>query len=392
MEENRPKITWRILLPEFISVLLAVGGIWGISLFHQKSQDVILSNIVFGVAGVAVLGYCVRQAYLDKEFDYDNGEHCFRFWVCFWIGLAGAFVCTFLPTAGWPYLTIFVSLALFSNISIGILAGAVLLVISVLLCGAQTVLFLLYFLSGLFATVLFRHLDRDFKIGKRLVLSLFCLLLCETAGIVLLANAKPNFESFVIPTVNIFISGILLVGVLKLFSSLVIYKYREKYLELNDTENPLLVKCRNESKEDYMHGVHTEYFCERIAGRLDLDVEALKCAGYYHRLCARNQQILAEEKFPPKVQEILLEFYDKKTPVKRKETAVLVSADVVVNTVQHLVEKSQGRSLDYDYIIDSVFKHFSEAETFAKCDITLYEIGTMCQIYKEEKLYYDFLR
>lgn len=392
MEENRPKITWRNLLPELVSVILTCAGIWGISMVRQHTSDMMMSNMILAVAGVAVLGFGMRQAYLEESLDYDNGKHYLRFWTCFLIGLAVAFVCAFLPTGGWPYLTIFVMLSLFSNTNIGILAGSVLLVISVLLSGANTQLFLLYFLSGLFAVVLFRDLERDFKIGLRLFLSLLCLLLCETAGIVLLANARPNFESFVIPAANIIISGILLLAILKLFSSLVIYKYREKYLELNDTENPLLAEYKKDSKEDYMHSIHTAYFCERIAGRLLLDIEALKCAGYYHRLCGKNSELTEEQKFPPHAQDILKEYYDKKAPIRRKETAVLVCADAVMNTIQHLVGKSQGRELDYDYIIEGVFKHFEEKKTFAKCDLTMREFEIMRGIFKEEKLYYDFLR
>lgn len=392
MAENKPKITWRNLFPEFLSIFFTAAGILKISLLRQKTSDVMLSHMILGVAGVAILGFCMRQAYLDGELDYDNGQHYLRFWLCFLIGIAGAFVCAFLPTGGWPFLPVFVMLALFANMSVGILAGAVLLVISVMLSGASAMLFLLYFLSGAFAVVLFRNLDRDFRIGMRMILSLLCLLLCETAGRVLLANERLNLESFVIPAANIIISGIMLIGILKLFSSLVIYKYREKYLELNDTENPLLAECRNYAKEDYMHSVHTAYFCERIAGRLSLDVEALKCAGYYHRLCGRNPQLIEEQAFPPKAREILTEFFDKKRPVRHTETAVLVCADTVMNTVQHLVEKSQGRGLDYDYIIDGVFKHFMEAETFSQCDISMREFKTMWGIFKEEKLYYDFLR
>lgn len=392
MEENRTKITWRNLLPELICFILAAGGILGISLLRQKTTDVLLSNLVLGVAGVAILGYCVRQAYLEGQLDYDNGKHYRRFWLCFLVGLAGAFVCTFLPVGAWPYLSIFVMLALFGNMGVGILAGAVLLVISVMLSEATPALFALYFLNGAFGIALFQNLDRDFRIGIRMFLSLFCLLLCEMAGILLLANERPSVESFVIPVANIIISGILLIGILKFFSSQVVFKYREKYLELNDTENPLLAECKSHSKEEYMHSVHTAYFCERIAGKLSLDVDALKCAGYYHRLCGNNPQLMEEQQFPPKACEIMKEFFDKKKPIRHKETAVLMCADYVMNTVQQLVEKSKGHGLNYDYIIDGVFKHFTETEVFAKCDISMREYKMMWDIFKEEKLYYDFLR
>lgn len=392
MEENRPKITWRKLMPELFSILLAATGIFGISLLNQSGTDVMLSNIVLGVVGVAILGFHIRQAYLEQELDYDNGEHYYRFWICFLLSMAGAFVCAFLPISGWPYLTIFVLLALFSNMSTGLLAGTVLLTISIALSGAAASVFLLYLLTGVFAVSLFRHLDDSFQIGMKMFLSLLCLLVCETAGVILPANERLSVESFVIPAVNIVISGILLLVIFKWFSSLVIYKYREKYLELNDTENAILAEYRSTSKEEYMHSIHTAYFCERIAAKLSLNSEELKCAGYYHKVAAARPELLEEQQFPPGVREILLEYFAKEVPVTKKKTAVLVCSDMVMNTIQYLISKSQERGLNYDYIIDNVFKRFSETDTFIQCDITLKELGIMQRIFKEEKLYYDFLR
>lgn len=392
MEENRPKITWRRLLPELLGILVTAAGIWGICLWNHMPYDRILSRIVLGVAGTAVLGFHLRQVYLEEELDYDNGEHYLRFWICFLICLAGAFVCAFLPAEGWPFLPVFVMLALFSNMSTGILAASVLLVISMLLCEGKMEIFPVYFLSGLFAVTLFRHLEDNFKVAVRLFLSMICLLLCETAGMILPANARPDPESFVIPAVNIIISGVLLLGILKFFSSSIVYHYRERYLELNDTENEVLAEYRKNDRRDYMHSVHTAYFCERIAARLSLDADALKCAGYYHKLWKIQPDLLAEQPFPPEVRNILTEYSDRSRPVERKETAVLMCADTVVNTVQYLLSKSRDRELNYDYIIDSVFKRFSDTKAFIQSDITLRELNTMQDIFKEEKLYYDFLR
>lgn len=392
MEENKPKITWRHVVLEIFMIMLTIAGIFGVSLLRQSALDVMLSNMVLGAVGVAILGFHMRQAYLEQELAYDNGEHYYRFWICYLIGLAGAFVCAFLPIAGWPYMAIYVLLALFSNMSAGILSASVLLMISILLGGGTTVTFLLYFLTGLFAVTLFKHLDDNFKIGLKMFLSLLCFLVCETAVMVLLANERLSVELFVIPVVNIIISGILLFVILKLFSSLVIYKDREKYLELNDTENAILVEYRSTSKDDYMHSIHTAYFCERIAAKLSLNVEDLKCAAYYHKIAEAKPEMLEEQQFPPRVKGLLLEFFDKKTPVKRKETVVLVCADTVMSTIQYMISKSEERGLDYDYIIDNVFKHFAETEAFVQSDITMKEIKTMQSIFKGEKLYYDFLR
>ncbi len=392
MEENKPKITWRYIALEILIVIFAGLGILGISWIKQVALDVMLSSTVLGLVGTVILGFHIRQAYLEQELDYDNNEHYYRFWICFLIGLACAFVCAFLPIAGWPYMIIFVMLALYSNMSTGILASSVLLMVSTILGGASVPALLCYFLSGLFAVTLFRHLDDNFKIGLKMFLSLLCLLVCETAGMVLPINERLSGEIFVIPIINIVISGILLLVILKLFCSMVIYKHREKYLELNDTENAILSEYRSTTKADYMHSIHTAYFCERIAVKLEMSVDDLKCAGYYHKIAEAHPEMLNEHQFPPKVKEILTEYFDKKKSVRRKETAVLMCADTVMNTIQILIEKSQDRGLDYNYIIDNLFRRFHETEAFAQCDITLKEIKTMHSIFKEEKLYYDFLR
>ncbi len=392
MEKNKPKITWRHVGLEILILILTVAGIFGISILRKCAMDETLSNMVLGAVGVAILGFHMRQTYIEQELSYDNGEHYFRFWTCFASGLVFAFACVFLPIAGWPYMTIFVMLGLYSNMSTGVLAASVLLMISTLLGGGTTVTFLLYFLTGVFAITLFRHLDDSFRIGLKMFLSLLCLLICETAVVVLLANERLSMELFVIPVVNVLISGILLLVILKAFASVVIYKYREKYLELNDTENAILVEYKSASKENYMHSIHTAYFCERIAAKLSLNVEDLKCAAYYHKIAEGKPQMLEEHRFPPRVKAILLEFYDKKTPVKHKETVVLVCADTVMNTIQYMISKSQERGLDYDYIIDNVFKRFAETDAFVQSDLMLQELRTMQSIFKEEKLYYDFLR
>jgi hypothetical protein len=309
---------------------------------------------------------------------------------CFCLGLAVAFLCGFLPAEGWPYLLIFVMLSLFSDMSTGILAASSLLLISVMLNGASVNDFALYLVSGMFAVTMFRHLEKEFKIAAPLFLSLFCLLVCETANVILTANAIPDLEMFVIPAGNMIISSVLLLGCLKLFSSMVVYKFREKYLEINDTECPFMTALREENRPAYMQGIHTAYFCERIAGRLKLDVDACKCAAYYHVQGEDFGQKLKENGFPPPVRAILGEYWQKKQSFVLPETAVLVCADSVVSSVTYLLQKQT--QVDYDKVIEAIFKKLYEDGSFDRCRITLEELCIMREIFKEEKLYYDFLR
>lgn len=396
MEESKNavpiRLSWRHILAEVCLVLAGTGTMFGIFWLRQEQADILFRNVLFVLMGTAVVGFHARQEYLYEKFDYDNGQHYLRFWCCFTLGMIIAFVCGFLPVSGWPFTVVFVMLALFSNMGMGILAASVLLLISVLVSGAGVGVFALYFLSGVFAVTLFRHLEKDFKIGIPLFLSMLTLLLCVSTNAVLTANERPSPEQFVIPVSNVIISGILLLGGLKLFSTWVIYRHREQYLELNDTENAFLVELKTNSRKEYFQCIHTAYFCERIAKKLDLDVDALKCAGYYHKSGKALQTLLDEDRFPPKAREILVEYTKRKKAVEQKETVVLLCADAVVSSILFLFTQEKDKILDYDVIIEAVFKRLADAGTFNKSNITMKELCTMRQIFKEEKLYYDFLR
>lgn len=392
MEENRRTAGWRLFLAELAIIIAAVAGMWFLGGAREQAEDRLLGNCVMTVLLLASVCFHMRREYIYGGFDYDNGEHIYRFLLCLAIGLAIALVCGFLPAGGWPFLFVYVMLALFSNMGTGLLAASALLLISVMLSGGTVGVFSLYFVSGAFAVTLFRHLEKDFKIGIPLFLSVFCLLVCETANLVLVANARPDFEMFVIPVANMIISSILLVGCLKLFSSMVVYRHREKYLDINDTENPVLTQLRERDRKEYMHCIHTAYFCERIGSRLGLDADALKCAGYYHRLGDELETVMEEKQFPPAVREILTEYRDRKQGMRKKETAVLFCADTILNSVTYMLEKGEQRQVDFDRVIDAVFRKMAEDGNFDRCEISVNELCTMQKIFKEEKLYYDFLR
>ena len=96
--------------------------------------------------------------------------------------------------------------------------------------------------------------------------------------------------------------------------------------------------------------------------------------------------------FPPVMQEILKVYLIPERAVRRRETAVLIMADAVTASIIHLLAADKGRDLDYDRIIDSIFKIKMDSGVLSQCLISMSEITQMKKIFKEEKLYYDFLR
>lgn len=333
-------------------------------------------------------------------YDYDNEEHFGRFFLLWMLSIVMAVSCSYLPVTGWPFLVVYLWFTLFGNMVIGIASGSVVVLLTVFLSGANVQSFILYFICGIICASLFYKLDQNYKILVPLFVSLLSLLVGLTAGVVLYTNEKLNYEMFIIPLINVVVSGILIVVVLKVFSGLYIYRYRVKYLEINDPEFPLQVQLKQEHKNKYYHAMHTAYFCERIATRLNLNAEAAKAAGYYQHIGAlqgeenwENAKLFCEEyDFPPAVRGILQEALDRKVSIVSKETGVLIFSDGVISAILYMMERQPDSKPDYDQIVDTVFKSKLKSGMFSKCRLTLEEISVMENIFKEEKIYYDFLR
>lgn len=401
MGKKKRNYRWYHLLTGFGLLALSVVGIWLIGTLSQVGQDILLRNMVITAVGMAIVSLLVRQEAMEHLMQYDNEENVLRFFLCLCVCLAVALACIFLPVGAWPFLVIYITLGLYGSTFLGVAAGSVLLMITVLGSGAGSNIFVMYLISGIIGVSLFRRLDAEFRVGIPLAVSLMALLVSETANVVLFANERLDMELFVVPAANVIISAILLLGILKLFSQSVIYRYRVIYMELTAPECELLTQLKEEAREDYYQSMHTSYFCERIGEKLGLDVQAVKAAGFYHKIGVlyKDQEsgkelfdMFQSQHFPPVLQEILKEYMLPDRAVRRKETAVLIMADAVTASIIHLLAADKGRALDYDKIIDSIFKIKLDSGVLNQCLISMGEITQMKKIFKEEKLYYDFLR
>ncbi|MDL2300750.1 hypothetical protein LJC58_00150 [Lachnospiraceae bacterium OttesenSCG-928-D06] len=403
MEKNR-KVQNKKVSAFFIqagAILALLASVYGISLLNKVSSEDLMRNMIMTVIGIAAICFLIMKTCLNHSFDYDNESNSQRFFTLFFLCVVLMAACTFLPPSGWPFLAIFVTLALFSNGIIGVLCGSVLLMAAVFLSGQGIHIFMLYFLSGIIAVACFQNLDSKFTVGIPTCISMMVLMVCETANVVIYENEHLSADLFVIPVVNVIIETLLLIAVLRFFSSNVIFKYRISYLELNDPECELLADFKNNAKKEYYQSMHTAYFCDRIARKLSLDKDAAKAAGYYHRIgCILEEgntyeaveNMLKNYGFPPKVHVILKEFLDKKTAITSKETAVLIFSEAIIGTILEAQRQSTESILDYDKIVETVFRKKIESGMMNQCEISMKEIILMKRIFIDEKLYYELLQ
>lgn len=378
-----------------ITVLLVTAG----GFFKHAGGAELLRNAIMAGTGAFLTCFLFlsEKDRLPEKNTPPARTCCFAISYC--ICLAVSLCCAFLPPAGWPFLVVFVMMSLFCGFLPGICGGISFLTFSVLLSGADVGVFALYALTGLLGAGLFSRLDEKYRIALPLFVSLSFLFAAETACVVLFANETLKWELFLIPALNVIISLILLLILLKVYSGMEIFKYRIKYLEINDQEFELLVNIKEKDKNAYYRAVHAAYFSERIAQALSLDANAAKTAAYY-----ANAGILYKEPekdledafvsygFPPYARQLLRELTGKNTGILHKEAAVVYMADAVISSILYLFEKKQDTKTDYAAVIETVFQKKWESGSLKNSELTFAEWNRMKKIFKEEKLYYDFLR
>ncbi|MEZ3507146.1 MAG: hypothetical protein K1W10_09450 [Lachnospiraceae bacterium] len=399
MEKNRTSRVKRILI--FSMMFLLSGGIaFGGSILYQPGAETVMRNTIMVLAGTGIVIYAYLLSEAMGLFLYRNEGKYGKFSFVYLVSLAAAVFFPVLPATGWPFLVLFVLLGVFSNSVTGVAAGSVCLLLAVNFSGGDMTVFWLYFISGLTGILVFSNLNDDFLVGMPVVISLLVLLLCLTANRILFSREPLKAEQFTIPLLNLLVCCVLLLIILKAFSSSVIHKDQEKYMEINDPECPLLVQLKNLSKEEYYHAIHTAYLGDRIAKRLQLDDAAVKACGYYHRIGKlkgentwENVSAICEEyHFPAKTKKILKEYVDGTEKVVSRETIIVLFADCIVSSILYLFEKDPMAQLDYRQLIDTVFKKKLETDELWGNEISLAQLWEMKKIFVEEKLYYDFLR
>lgn len=402
MEESSKKQKI-IQVMQFIFVFLLSGMIaCGGSFLYGKEMQELICNTVMVLLGTGITIFALKTSEINELYFYENQGNYKNFCLFYVLAMFAAVLFPLLPVAGWPFLVVFVVLSLFSNSISGLVSGSVCLMLAVILESEGTYHeFFLYFFSGLVGIMVFNRLNANFKVGVPIFISLLCLMVCLTANLVLFEQEKLNLSQLMIAAFNLMLSLILLLIVLKIFSNSVILKYRDRYLELNDPECPLLVQLKEKSKEEYYHAIHTAYLSDKIARSLGLDDMAAKACGYYHRIGQLKgdntweniQSICEEYKFPPNARKILQEYTDPDLPMASKEAVVVLFSDKIVSSIIYLFSQDAKAELDYQQIVDTVFrKKIIESNALWKNSITLAQLQEMRKIFIEEKLYYDFLR
>lgn len=392
------KICLRLQLFILVFIVTTVGVA---GYLYGQSVTLIMRNLVMTMIGMSAIIFYLRQVE-EEQFGCKRQEifEPQRFYIWFLFGTMLSVTLPLLPTNGWPYPVIAVILALFSESLIGILSSALFIFISVSLTGSDFSIFYLYFACSIFSIILFQRIGEDFKFGIPIFLSGLSIILATTAEVIVVNVERLTMESFIIPGINVFITTLLYLIFLKYYSVTKIHRFRDTYMTITDPEYSLMIELKMKSKESYYHAIHTAHFCDKIAIRLGCDAILAKAGGYYHRLNSfcdtasleDYEKVLFTHGFPPRLCQLLLDYNSKNKKVKEKETAIVYFSDAVVSSIMYLFKKDPKMEIDYEQVIDTIFDKKMESGILNQCELTIMDFVRMKTVFREEKLYYDFLR
>ncbi len=391
-DKKLPGIFFTVLYAVVITVMGYISG---------KDMTELIQFAVFSLILGGIVSLTIRKYYPISETDpHISLRSRSVFWMFVYVAALFSVLFTYFPNTIWVFVPVFVVLALFSTPAIGIIIATVLLAGTALVSGCGPLVFFLYFVSGVYAVIVFLPLGSEMKFMAPAFLSSACLFVCEMCGIIITVNSRPDIQLFFLPVANCLIGIIVIYSAFRVYSSAVMFKYSDIYQTLCDTENEKLLELKSDDPGAYMMSIHTAYFCDRIATALGLDNDIVKCAGYYHELTPADEnerQVFYDDMHFTNALEIILDEYMNyvKNPgisLERRETAVLVCSRTIVMTVIRFFEKDPKADIDAARLSDAVFDRFIKRGTFDSCEITFSDIAGMKKIFKEEKLYYDFLR
>ncbi len=406
--KKKKEARWQKVILIMLMLILSVPSAGAAAYLYGRSFRDIFIFVLTITACVGIIVFSLVQSEVFSTLHYDNGSHYFRFVMTFLICAASACILPKLPDDGWALPAAALALTLFSNTVTGILAYSVILSICAYLAAADILIFMHYFVTGVIFAALFEKLDEDYKTGAPMFAAMILYAAQMAVKLVFESRGAISGDTLAIAVINIFVTFIIMLAVLKYYGSAVIDKEKGKYLTINDQEYKMLAKYKEQDRELYYNAIHTAYFAEKTARILGMDVDVAKNGGYYHRIIVNEcnaddkplEEICRENKFPPKAVQLLQEYNYKSKPMKMKETVAVYIADSVVSSIMYLIKKNKADSgasggekedTDYGKVAVAVVRRKINSGILNDSDISLSDLGGLEKIYTGEKLYYDFL-
>ncbi|MGL5260102.1 MAG: hypothetical protein ACRC7V_08335 [Lachnospiraceae bacterium] len=374
----------------FYSIILIIVTI-GISFYNKMdTTDIYKITFTIVICYLAIL-FLWFQSKINGSLEYSNEFHQTRFsTVCFLFFII-SLLQSYLPEVTWFIVAMMIITSLLSNTVIGIISGSFFLCITCLISGEFTLnLFFMHYIVSCICCLLFRKIDVNFKIKIPLLLSSMVMFLFQFFYIEIFDSLTLIYENILLTVVYVFINLFLIIIALKIFTKNEMFQIRDKYLEINDPEFPILTEMKKNNKDNYFLSIHTAYLSNKIAKKLHANDEIAKACAYYSRIeLEKLQEIYQKYNFPDDLIDSIKECTEKK--FSSKESIIAFVSYRIITRIERYMKQNGKEEIPYDDLIENEFAILIKNNLFFDSDLTLKEIEMMKEIFLEEKLYYDFL-
>ncbi len=404
MNENtvvsKKNMKWYVLI--FIAIIFVTVCIP--FLFYRKMNldinHILYFNVFLVVASFTIM---LLIGIYSKQFFFQTFslQKILSFFLIYTLCILCSCLFSFLPAMSWAFIPMAILVLFFSNEFIALVTTYSCLFISVFLTSSSYEIQILYTSSILLTVVVFSQVKKHTQYYVASCISLCIHFSFLFAYHILFFEGPLKDDTILFLILNFIINTITLIFVLGVSDIFIVRKYHNVYSQINDQEFILMKELKEKQPKAYFHAIHCAYFCDKISPKLNLDTYLVKAGAYYKSINmisedkGKNslQDICKQNKFPKPVRILLEELnsLDQSSSLS-KEASLIKITDEIILMVERVFKKNKNVELDIEQLIDAIAMDWFSRKKLKNFKLDFYELEIIINFFKEEKLYYDFLR
>ncbi len=364
---------------------------------HQSENHELFMHIIYFMLSFIIIVLFISQE--EKFITHIEAIHnTLVFTIIYVFGVSFCILFSFLPVMSWAYLPLTILLLYASNEMTAFFSITTFLVITLSISDSSFMVMFVYMLSMMIALLSFRRAKNTTQYYLASVISLGFHLGLSFAYHVLFLESTLNQEVIFYVVINFLINFITLFFVIFFCDYFMVRKHANIYSVINDQEFVLIKQLKSDAEEKYVRAIHRAYFGEKIAPKIKVDSALIKTGIYYQHIDVLFDKedldkVLKENHFPMPARKLIYELqHVKELEFYSKELILVLIIDEILRMIEHVLQKDQKHNLDMQELISAISIDLFKRKFLEKSPLTFEDYNVIVSFFKEEKLYYDFLR
>lgn len=387
------------------SYLILVLATMGVPCIFYVHKDMSINHLIyFNIFLLVVSFVLIYLININQELYFHTilaKENLFSFVLVYTFSLFMASLYSYLPNMSWVYLPISILILYFSTPMIALVSTYICLFLTVFLAETSYMVQLLYMVSILCTILAFENAKTTKKYVYAGIISLSIHTALTVSYYILFLEGALKSDIYLYSILNIVINMVTMIFAIGIVDHIVIRRYTTIYSTINDQEYSLMKELKEKNEKIYYHAIHQAYFCDKIAPKLNLNSSLIRTGTYYKNIVSIKEEdifenlvdILEHHHFPKPSIELIIELYNQReVEALSKEACLIIVTDEVIGTIERIFEKNKNIKINMDELIDAIALDLYKRKMFMNSTFTFHELEVTLQFFKEEKLYYDFLR